>query len=347
MNEELVSIITPVFNREKLIGRTIESIISQTFQNWEHVIVDDGSTDDTINIIRQYSNIDSRIKLLSRENVEKGANACRNIGIDNAKGKYIIFLDSDDILLPFCLERRVAFAESNPYYDCFIFSGIRKDLSANTNVGYIVSSYCYYNLGEDLLLLFLTFDAPWHTTAPLYVRERLCAGNLYFDLGIQIHQDILFHIKVVNLGLKILFSKLEPDYIWVEHDSGNISSHRSFTDINVLYSEILYSRILQSILLLSYQKYIFRQILFSLREFVVYSSEKMKVKRTVIKDAITLDFTVIQKYTLKITMNLILFLPGCFIKRCISKLILLGYKSKRKYFLTMTLADYCKLEKHA
>lgn len=95
----LVSIIIPNYNRACLIGETLDSIINQTYKNWECIIVDDGSTDESATVIQKYVDTDKRIKLFLRPDLyPKGANACRNIGIDKAEGDYVIFFDSDDLM---------------------------------------------------------------------------------------------------------------------------------------------------------------------------------------------------------------------------------------------------------
>jgi glycosyltransferase involved in cell wall biosynthesis len=101
-----VSVITPVFNRADLINRTINSLLSQTYSNWEHIIVDDGSTDNTVKVIEEYAQRDDRIKLFHRGHLTKGANTCRNIGKRESRGDYIIYLDSDATLSSYCVTQR-------------------------------------------------------------------------------------------------------------------------------------------------------------------------------------------------------------------------------------------------
>lgn len=97
----LVSVIIPVFNRVHLLGETLDSIIAQDYTHWECLVVDDGSTDGTQNLIRQYQQRDPRIKFFERPAERpKGANACRNIGLENAQGDCVIFFDSDDLMTP-------------------------------------------------------------------------------------------------------------------------------------------------------------------------------------------------------------------------------------------------------
>jgi glycosyltransferase involved in cell wall biosynthesis len=95
----LVSIIIPTYNRASLIGETLNSILAQTYTNWECIIVDDGSTDNTEFVIYKYVDLDSRFKLYHRPADRiKGANACRNFGFELSEGKYIQYLDSDDYI---------------------------------------------------------------------------------------------------------------------------------------------------------------------------------------------------------------------------------------------------------
>lgn len=104
--EPLVSIITPLFNAEKFITHTIESVLAQTYVNWEMLIIDDASTDAGPIIAKNYEKKDIRIQLKSlREN--QGAGICRNTGTEMAKGHYIAFLDSDDVWHPEKLNKQI------------------------------------------------------------------------------------------------------------------------------------------------------------------------------------------------------------------------------------------------
>jgi len=104
----LVSIITPSYNAEKLIVDTIESVIAQTYIEWEMIVIDDNSTDKSVQIVKKYMKKDSRIQLIELD-IQHGPAKARNKGIELAKGRYISFLDSDDTWVPHKLERQLSF----------------------------------------------------------------------------------------------------------------------------------------------------------------------------------------------------------------------------------------------
>jgi len=110
MEGQLVSIITPSFNSEKFISDTIQSVQNQTYQNWEMIIVDDGSTDETVSIIQKFLH-DNRIQLHQLDK-NSGTGIARNTAISLAKGRYIAFLDSDDLWKPEKLQKQVEFMTS-------------------------------------------------------------------------------------------------------------------------------------------------------------------------------------------------------------------------------------------
>ncbi len=107
MTENLVSIITPCYNGSKYIGETIDSVLAQTYSEWEMIIVDDGSKDNSAEIVQGYIEKDSRIKLIQQANA--GSAAARNNGIRQANGQYIALLDADDLWDANFLEEQIRF----------------------------------------------------------------------------------------------------------------------------------------------------------------------------------------------------------------------------------------------
>lgn len=115
MTKPLVSFIIPTYNRAHLIGETLESVMEQTYQNWECIVVDDGSQDDSEKIINKYQQIDLRIKFYRRPlNLNKGASSCRNFGFKKSCGNFIQYLDSDDLISPHKLSEQILHIENCP-----------------------------------------------------------------------------------------------------------------------------------------------------------------------------------------------------------------------------------------
>lgn len=130
MDTPLISIITPCYNSEKFISETIESVINQTVYDWEMLITDDGSNDNSVSIIKNIIKKDNRIKLFQIKN--SGAAIARNNSIKNAKGHYLAFLDSDDLWLPTFLEKSLIEIKKSAG---FVFSSFkRSDEDGNTDV---------------------------------------------------------------------------------------------------------------------------------------------------------------------------------------------------------------------
>lgn len=114
LNQPLVSIIIPTYNRASFLGETISSVQKQTYNNWECIIVDDGSTDYTEELMEFFLDRDKRVKFFKRpESWSKGGNSCRNYGFKISKGEYIQWLDSDDIISIDKLEKQVVNMRSN------------------------------------------------------------------------------------------------------------------------------------------------------------------------------------------------------------------------------------------
>ena len=116
MSIYVVSIIIPTYNRAHLIGETLDSVIAQTYDKWECIVVDDGSTDYTEELIELYCEKDSRIQYHHRpKSRSKGANACRNYGADLSAGEFLMWLDDDDLLHKGKIERQIDLAKCHPY----------------------------------------------------------------------------------------------------------------------------------------------------------------------------------------------------------------------------------------
>lgn len=146
MKKPLVSVITPTYNSADTIVRTLASVTGQSFKNWEHIIVDDASSDKTCDILATHCTQNDNVHLI-RMDTNKGAGFARNIGIEAAQGKYIAFLDSDDLWLPQKLERQLQFMEVSDI--AFSFTGFERVDEWGNILGKVkVPEMCIYS---DLL----------------------------------------------------------------------------------------------------------------------------------------------------------------------------------------------------
>jgi len=203
----MVSIIIPSFNRISIIKETLDSVQQQTYPNWECIIVDDGSTDGTLEKVKQYAKQDARFRLYERDREPKGAPTCRNIGLSKAVGNYVIYLDSDDVLTPFCLEHRVKSFERYPDCDFLVFNAMLFNTSIND-----ASFLWNIETDEDDLQRFVKLDAVWQTSGPIYQKEYLLRMQGFRE-DLPFWQDFDLHLRCLFSGdvyKKCLDAK--PDY---------------------------------------------------------------------------------------------------------------------------------------
>jgi glycosyltransferase involved in cell wall biosynthesis len=208
--QPLVSIIIPTYNRAHLIGETLDSVLAQTYPKWECIIVDDGSTDTTDEVVGEYVKNDSRFQYHTRP-VErlKGANACRNFGLDLLKGDYVIFLDSDDLLVNKCLENRIYKFFVYPEFDLLVFS---MGHFVQSNNCYVDVNRSFVNLDKNKTIEEFLFGRklPWNITRPIY-RRKIFNENFGLNENMQNFQDDEFHIRLLGLKKVKFFSIDETD----------------------------------------------------------------------------------------------------------------------------------------
>lgn len=149
--KELVSIITPTFNAEKYIRDTLHSVLNQSYKNWEMILIDDASTDKTLQIINDFAEKDTRFKV-SQLTKNSGNGYARNVALEKATGKYIAFLDADDLWFPKKLEKQIQFLKSNNLHFTFSFyacidedgNNLNRNVEAPFNLTYNQLFFCNY-----------------------------------------------------------------------------------------------------------------------------------------------------------------------------------------------------------
>ena len=219
----LISIVIPTYNRAHLIGEALESIIIQTYKNWECIIVDDGSVDNTESIVNRYIQKDNRFQIYNRpiERLKVG-NAARNYGFELSGGEFIIWYDSDDAMLPEKLEQHLDLFCQNP----------------TISVSVLNSYYCNFEyknpyrpwrdklFSEDLLNDFIAQKAGWQTGDGLWKKKDL---KFLFNENLQSSQDWEFHIKKIISATNIGFKDICMSHI--RHTPESIKNSKSINKV--------------------------------------------------------------------------------------------------------------------
>jgi len=209
MTSPQVSVVTPTRNRLRLLTQTLDSVEAQTLADWEHIVIDDGSDDGTAQMMQARAAADPRVRYLVREGERSGGNICRNLGLRAAKAPLVVMLDSDDLLEPRCLERRVAVMDRNADIDFATFEGgvfVETIGELNHRAGHDL-------LGDDLAR-FLYFELPWVITGPIWRRDALLRLGL-FDEALLSWQDVELHVRAVAAGCRYLrFGEIDHHIRW-------------------------------------------------------------------------------------------------------------------------------------
>jgi glycosyltransferase involved in cell wall biosynthesis len=243
MKEPLISIIIPVYNRAELIKETLDSVLAQTYSNWECLVVDDGSKDNSYEVAADFSKNDLRINVLRRPNtIVKGAPACRQLGLNNAKGEYIIFLDSDDLLAPWALEERMSIFLKQPDLDVIISNGAVFNTKTQRLLGYST----IYGV-ENVLERFLQLDIVFQTTSPTWKRSFLEENKVFWDTKLLCWQDVDFAIQAFSRKPNFFWGRELPDYFLRKEEDPNAITSSMNVVINAVDNFYTYEKWIQKL----------------------------------------------------------------------------------------------------
>ena len=226
-----VSIIVPAYNVEKYIGKCLESLINQTLKEIEIIVINDGSTDSTGDIIENYAKKDSRIKYIKQENT--GSSEARNRGIKESKGKYIGYLDSDDYVEKKYYEDMFLYAEKNNLE--LVVSDFIKETKEKQEIkqDFSLSDDTFIS-GKEYVENILNgngYPNVWDKIALKYLYEK---EKIKFEKDIFLGDDIVVTIKLGYFAKKV--GKLNRAYIhYVQHESQGTSKGKLGNKINDLY----------------------------------------------------------------------------------------------------------------
>lgn len=219
--QPLVSIIIPTYNRADLIGETLDSILAQTYHNWECIVVDDGSTDNTSEVLANYTKKDSRISYYHRPNQYKaGGNGARNYGLDLSKGNYINWFDSDDVMMTRFISEKVNSVEDNDLIIC----------SHNT-IDYQLKLIKQYDiiLDKNILYDYLVWGDKFNVLTPsiLFKRSFLIQNKFRFNEIILRGQEAEFLLNIFSKKYHDLKFKIinKPLFSYRQHANTKTSEN--------------------------------------------------------------------------------------------------------------------------
>ena len=197
----LVSVIIPTYNRSHLLGETLDSLIAQTYNNWECIVVDDGSEDYTAELMHFYLEIESRLKFYSRPISRiRGGNAARNYGFERSKGEFIQWFDSDNRMLPDKLDLKVKALLKDEEADFVVC----QNAEIINEQPLIVKEKWPIKEPGDVLFNHLTGVIAFDTNGPLF-RKKFLEGRELFRESMLIGQDWEFFSRLLVYRPKILY----------------------------------------------------------------------------------------------------------------------------------------------
>jgi teichuronic acid biosynthesis glycosyltransferase TuaG len=213
VNQPTVSIIMPAYNAAPFVGEAIESVLAQTCKDWELIVVDDGSTDDTPTILAQQ--VDSRILVMRQANA--GVSAARNAALDVAVGEFVTFMDADDLLPTEALKRRIGYLQANPSVD-IANGGIRV-----TNDGETLRVYTPSTAVEAFFPRIAALEEAFFF-GPFYMLRRASIGAQRFPLGITHCEDLCFFLELAD-STDLIYGAVDSEvYEYRKHASSAMTN---------------------------------------------------------------------------------------------------------------------------
>lgn len=218
-----VSIIVPVYSVEAYIDKCINSILSQTYEDWELILVDDGSPDMSGIICDKYAGMDRRIRVIHKNN--EGVSIARNTGLDDAKGGYICFIDSDDWVEPTYIESLMRYSEND---ECIVYGNVINDFSDGRKS---IPSFNYVDGlvvsldNNEVDIVNYRIPENGYPVAKLYRKSIIDYHNLRFDEQLSYHEDHLFVLDYLSHVKHVLLSS-KADYHYMHREGNNSLSKK-------------------------------------------------------------------------------------------------------------------------
>jgi len=217
-----ISVIIPVYNTEKYLEACVNSVLNQTYQDFEIILIDDGSKDNSLNLLNKLALKDNRIHIISQEN--QGVSVARNNGLKQASGKYITFLDSDDTFHPYLLEHLHQALKKNPQAN-FAWCDFKETTTpANQEVDEHQNSFVLIPSPFDHFVLRKKPRIGASSCAKLYKKEALL--NITFPKGLTVGEDLIF---LYTLLLQSKAGVYVPEILYFYRIRENSAMHKPLT----------------------------------------------------------------------------------------------------------------------
>ena len=291
MEQPLVSIVVPVYNVEKYVERSIRSILVQTYSNFELILVNDGSKDNSLDICKRLASEDNRIIIIDKDN--EGVSKARNDGIDKASGKYIMFIDSDDTMEKNMVHNMVLAAEKNNMdlvmcgynYNVLENNKIISSIEVLSSEKIIVNNNLIKSYAIEQMLSDLMIHSIWNK---LYKREIIKKFNIRYKEGLDFGEDLFFSLDYIyNINSLYVVEECLYNYYQYNNNNNLTSKYRSnkFDIIKIWIRKLdWFSKNISDSKTLDYISWLKTRWILSCCAYVMHGNETHREKRKHIKE---------------------------------------------------------------
>ena len=238
MSDILLSIVIPAYNSGCFLNQTLGELVAQGLQNCEIIVVNDGSTDNTEAVCMEFSNKYSAIRYISQSN--RGVSVARNVGIKAAKGKFIYFFDSDDLLVDNTLDffRKMLEYKSNASPSIFMFGYELRRMNSAVKLRSLNVLHKKELSSGLIKKFFFSKKIPWLICSCIFLKDFVLQNNLTFPEGIKIGEDIAFMIQAITDAQSLYYDKricfiyqIRDDSVMQGYKGYNINRMKSFEHV--------------------------------------------------------------------------------------------------------------------
>lgn len=232
-----VSVIIPCYNIENHIKRCIESVLVQTFEDFELLLLNDGSTDDTFSLLKEYEQNDKRIRIFTHKN--HGVSYTRNRGIEEAKGEYLMFIDGDDYVKPDFIEKHIESAEIGIWPISGMISKKKDSVEESTYYNDLLRVFPSLIVSREECLQLLKYYSLSSPCGRMYTNALLQDFSIRFEESISYQEDLLFNLHYLNSIQHIRLLDYFGYFYCKYENSSSSQYHTNFNYTDLLFKELM------------------------------------------------------------------------------------------------------------